>query len=133
MAAEITAWFMNIDDAEAAARELRRRGQGIRSLRIRQPRPHPKRNPDIAFQALALYASPTAQSALGGSAPFVSPGFFPGLLEDAATEQPKDSPSNRKDTQMILKTEDRTAHRVAAILTALHAQHVQITPGLPHS
>ena len=38
LAAEITAWFQNIDDAEAAARELRRRGRGIRSLRIRQPR-----------------------------------------------------------------------------------------------
>ena len=36
------------------------------------------------IQALALYASPSAQAAVGGSMPFATPGYFPGLWEDAA-------------------------------------------------
>ena len=133
LASEITAWFANIDDAETAARELRRRGRGIRSLRIRQPKPRPERGGSAAFQALALYASPTAQSAVGGSAPYVSPGIFPGLLEDAVAAETGDGPSKRKDSLMIIRAEDGSARQVAAILTALHASHVKLTPGLPRS
>ncbi len=133
LAAEITAWFQNIDDAEAAARELRRRGRGIRSLRIRQPRPRTGEGGSAAFQALALYASPSAQAAVGGSMPFATPGYFPGLWEDAAAAEAGDGPAKRKDSLMIIRTEDGSARQVAAILTALHASHVRITPGLPRS
>lgn len=130
MAAEITAWFENVDQAENAARELRRRARGIRSLRIRQPRPHPEADP-APLQALALYGAPTAQSAAGGSAPYASPGFFPGVLEDALSEPVLDGPAGRTDALMIIRAEEGSARQTAALLTALHARNVRVTPGFP--
>ena len=102
-------------------------------VRIRQPRPRTSEGGSAAFQALALYASPSAQAAVGGSMPFATPGYFPGLWEDAAAAEAGDGPAKRKDSLMIIRTEDGSARQVAAILTALHASHVKLTPGLPRS
>ena len=131
MAAEITAWFENVDQAENAARELRRRARGIRSLRIRQPRPRPEPDPSVPLQALALYGAPTAQTAAGGSAPYAPQGFFPGALEDALSEPLLDGPAGRTDALMIIRAEEGSARQTAAVLTALHARNVRVTPGLP--
>ena len=65
--------------------------------------------------------------------PFATPGYFPGLWEDAAAAEAGDGPAKRKDSLMIIRTEDGSARQVAAILTALHASHVKLTPGLPRS
>ncbi len=127
MAAEITAWFENIDAAENAARELRRRGKGIRSLRIRQPKQQSRTPGDAMWAAMALYATPVGQSVVSGSAGLPITGFFPDALEGES----RPPAHNREDCLMVLTAEDSAARFDAALLTALHAGHLHMVPHMP--
>lgn len=132
MAAEITAWFSSIDDAENAARELRKRGRGIRSLRIRQPKRKGWDDKQQMQTALALYGTPLGQSYISGGGGFATAGFIPMAFEDSTIDQGgMDGPAGRKDCLMVVIADDGAAHDDAALLTALHASHVHTVPRLP--
>ena len=132
MAAEITAWFSSIDDAENAARELRKRGRGIRSLRIRQPKRKSWDDEGQMRTALALYGTPLGQSYISGGGYAAAAGFIPMVFEDSAANQGgMDGPAGRKDCLMVVITDDSAAQTDAALLTALHASHVHTVPRLP--
>lgn len=135
LAAEITAWFRDIDEAEYAARQLRRRGHGIRSLKIRQPRPG--RTGDslpTSLAALTYYGTASGQTWLSGGNIAGVPAAFPGFLDDSDAvpgRDNRDGPDGREDCLMVIRSEERQAQLNAALLTALHAQNLHVVTGLP--
>lgn len=135
MAAEITAWFSDIDDAENAARELRKRGRGIRSLRIRQPKREGQRSggqgPEMQT-ALAFYGTPLGQSYISGGGGYPAAGFVPNMFMDTSgAAGGTDGPAGRQECLMVVITEDGAAREDAALLTAMHGSHVHMAPRLP--
>ncbi len=135
MAAEITAWFSNIDDAENAARELRRRGRGIRSLRIRQPKRAQRGGEETELgirTALAVYGTPLGQAYISGGGGYTPVGLLPAVFaDDPRAVGGMDGPAGREDCLMVVVTEDSTAHDDAALLIAMHGSHVHMVPRLP--
>ena len=131
LAAEITAWFTDIDEAELAARQLRQRGHGIRSLKIRQPRPKGADNGVPHPTALSYYGTTAGQTYLsGGNIGGVS-AFFPSFFSNRDVTGGQDGPYGRQDCLMVIRTEERYAHMNEALLTSLHAQNLHVVTGLP--
>ena len=131
LAAEITAWFTDIDEAELAARQLRQRGHGISSLKIRQPRPKGHDNGIPRPTALSYYGTTAGQAWLSGGNVSGVPAFFPGILADRDVTGGQDGPAGRSDCLMVIRTGERHAQHNAAILTSLHAQNLHVVTGLP--
>ena len=125
MSSEITAWFSDIDAAEAAARQLRHRGKGIRALRIRQPRiKHPG---DLSFPS--AYAAAYGEGFLAGG----SGGFTPAPPAIFGITGDQEENEREKDTAclMVIKSEDRQAAFNVSLLHALHAGQVRLVQNLP--
>lgn len=132
LAAEITAWFADIDEAELAARQLRQRGHGISSLKIRQPRPKGNDNGVPHPTALSFYGTTAGQSWMSGGNMATTPVLFPALMADNdGAIGGQDGPAGRSDCLMVIRTGERHAQHNAAILTSLHAQNLHVVTGLP--
>lgn len=130
LAAEITAWFTDIDEAELAARQLRQRGHGISSLRIRQPRP--KETDSGVPRPISYYETAAGQTWMTGGNMSGMPAFFPGIFDERdAAAGGQDGPAGRSDCLMVIRTGERHAEHNAAILTSLHAQNLHVVTGLP--
>ena len=132
LSAEITAWFADIDEAELAARQLRQRGHGIRSLKIRQPRLRETDSGVPRPTALSYYGTAAGQAWMSGGNMAVAPVLFPALMADSdRVTGGSDGPAGRTDCLMVIRTGERYAEHNAAILTSFHAQNLHVVTGLP--
>jgi len=125
MPAEITGWFSDIDEAEHAAREMRRLGKGIRSLKIRQPKERRKESNFLPM--MAYYGS----EPLNGSN-YQPVGYLAGT-KNVSEDARLDGPLSRKDCFMVMVCEDSTASSNASLMRALHGSHINMIPHLPKS
>ncbi len=126
MSSEITAWFPNIDAAETAARQLRRRGRGIRSLKIRQPHTVSDLSEPI-LSPLSGYSLPLGEAFLSGGSFGVMP-LLPVSFKNA--DRPPE-PFQDSSCLMVMKSDDKSASFNVSLLHALHAERVHSVSGLP--
>ncbi len=126
---KVYAQFDTIDEAENAARDLRRHCEGIKAVKIRY-REIGTVAPDLPVSSFALFDSGD-YSLSGNGAHGVSESFSPAVyfdsdFADLPTREMLDGPQGRVDCSMDVAVEDYSADSVAHVLRSAHGRKVSV-------
>lgn len=126
---KVYAQFDTIDEAENAARELRRHCEGIKAVKIRY-REIGEVAPDLPVSSFALFDSGDySMSGNGGHGlgeSFSPAVYFDSDFADLPTREMLDGPRGRVDCSMDVAVEDYSADSVAHVLRSAHGRKVSI-------
>ena len=127
---KVYAQFDTIDEAENAARQIRRSCQGIKAVKIRY-REVGTVAPDLPVSSFAMFDSGN-YSSLNGSGGYGIGGtlspvlYFDSDFADVPTREMMDGPRGRVDCAMDVEVEDYSAQSVAHVLRSAHGRKVSI-------